>query len=116
MTVQMCNTFKCNIYLGLKEGYDGIQHSAEEVENTLQEYVNRVGLCVTITPTRYVYTDGQEDGVIIGLINYPRYPKYEDDLRALAMEIGRLVLNTFNQNRVTVEYPDMSLTLENDND
>jgi hypothetical protein len=30
--------------------------------------------CFTITPTEFVYTGGEEVGVAIGLVNYPRFP------------------------------------------
>ena len=32
------------------------------------------GLCVTIEPTHFIYTGGEETGFKIGLINYPRFP------------------------------------------
>jgi hypothetical protein len=38
------------------------------------------GACVTVTPTEYVYTGGREAGAIIGLINYPRFPKTPADI------------------------------------
>ena len=39
-----------------------------------RDFCDKEGLCVTVTPTTYVYTNGQEEGVIVGLINYPRFP------------------------------------------
>lgn len=32
------------------------------------------GACVTVTPTTYVYTGGAESGVIVGFIDYARFP------------------------------------------
>ena len=108
------NTYKCNIYIGLKEGYDGIQHSISELYEFLQEYCNEVGLCVTVTPTKYIYRDGRENGAIIGLINYPRYPKTDIEIRQLTSDIAVELLDRFNQYRCTVEYPDSSFTLDNE--
>lgn len=34
----------------------------------------REGLCVTIEPTTFIYTGGEEAGYVVGLINYPRFP------------------------------------------
>jgi hypothetical protein len=34
----------------------------------------REGLCVTIEPTTYMYTGGEEAGYVVGLVNYPRFP------------------------------------------
>jgi hypothetical protein len=38
-----------------------------------RQYCDEHGLCVTVTPTIYVYTGGQEVGLAVGLINYPRF-------------------------------------------
>jgi len=32
------------------------------------------GLCVTIDPTTFIYTGGEETGYVVQLINYPKYP------------------------------------------
>ena len=40
----------------------------------VEKYCNEVGYCVTIKPTLYVYKGGEEHGVEVGLINYPRFP------------------------------------------
>ena len=34
----------------------------------------REGLCVTIEPTNFIYTGGEEVGFVVGLLNYPRFP------------------------------------------
>lgn len=34
------------------------------------------GLCVTVTPTTYAFTGGTCEGVIVGLINYGRFPTH----------------------------------------
>lgn len=39
-----------------------------------KKYCNEVGLCVTVSKTEFVYTQGMESGVIVRLINYPRFP------------------------------------------
>jgi len=45
-----------------------------------QKFCDEVGLCVTVTPTNYVYTNGEETGAIIGLINYARFPKHPQEI------------------------------------
>lgn len=39
-----------------------------------RRYCMDVGLCVTVVPTTYIYTGGEEAGFIVGLRNYPRFP------------------------------------------
>lgn len=52
--VRIIDTITANIFLGLREGYGEIIHSLNEVSNYLQDYVNRVGLCVKVTPTTFI--------------------------------------------------------------
>jgi len=46
------------------------------------------GLCVTVEPLTFVYTGGAEDGVRVGLINYPRFPATAAALIATAERLG----------------------------
>ena len=105
-------TLTANISLGLREGYDGKVHTLDDVKDFLQEYVDRVGLCVTVTPTTFVYKNGREDGVMIGLINYPRFPTTKEALRKTAEEIAVLCKERYKQNRVSIIYQDQTTMLE----
>lgn len=71
-----------------------------------REYCDNVGFCVTVTPTEYVYSNGQESGVIIGLINYPRFPSDPITLMLHAREIGDLLLDRLRQQSYTIETPE----------
>ena len=44
------------------------------IKQACREFTYSQGLCVTVAPTTYVYTGGAEEGVVIGLINYPKFP------------------------------------------
>lgn len=68
-------------------------------------YCDRFGFCVTVTKTKYVYTGGQEDGVIIGLINYPRFPETAESLLARAGQIGELLREAMGQQSFTIQMP-----------
>lgn len=108
-------SFNIQIWCGLREGYDGKEHSIESVEHICQQFVNKKGLCVTVTPTKFVYTDGNESGVVIGLIQYPRFPKKIDYLIEQSKEFAELLMNELGQNRVTITTPNESIMLENEN-
>jgi hypothetical protein len=45
-----------------------------EIEQVCREYVTK-GLCVNIKENKYIYKYGEETGVEIELINYPKYPE-----------------------------------------
>lgn len=71
-----------------------------------REFCDREGLCVTVTPTTYVYTGGQEEGVIVGLINYPRFPSTAGAIYATAVALAERLCNLLGQQSYTVQTPD----------
>ncbi|QNH71483.1 hypothetical protein PP938_gp219 [Rhizobium phage AF3] len=54
----------------------------------VRRYCFEVGLCVTIDPTTYIYTGGEEEGFKIRLIHYPRFPTGRMEIRMKATELG----------------------------
>jgi len=105
-------TITAKIFLGLREEYTDKVHTLDEVKDFLQEYVNKVGLCVTVTPTTFIYKGGREEGAIIGLINYPRFPTTREKLKQTAEEIAQLCKKRYKQTRVSIEYQDQTVMLE----
>ena len=99
--------------MGLQEGYEGTQHNAKAVEDCLEEYCE-CGFCVTVTPTRFVYTGGRENGVIIGMINYPRFPSPTIELDMHAKAIAIMLMKKFKQYRCTIVGPNKTILLENE--
>lgn len=76
-----------------------------------QEFCDTVGLCVTITPTTYVYTGGREAGVIVGLESYPRFPSTPSALRDTAIRLALHLRSALNQRNVMVVTPTESVWL-----
>ncbi len=109
-------TFTAVIYVGFGEQDGGAMHTIEEAEVICQSYVDAVGLCVTITPTRFIYTDGGEPGAVIGLINYPRFPASEDTILGKALELARLLMRAFRQFRASVVCSEKTYMLEREAD
>lgn len=71
------------------------------------------GLCVTLTPTSFVFTGGQEDGAIIGLINYPRFPSTPEDISKSAKQLAINLMSECCQRSCTIVCGDVSEYLEN---
>jgi hypothetical protein len=105
-------TFKADIYAGLREGYDGPTHSLAEVWKICRDYCDYEGLCVTVDPTHFYYTNGNEPGVKVGLINYPRFPSTFEEVENKALEIALLLKRALNQNRVSIVMTDKTIMLE----
>lgn len=89
-----CKTYWAKIY---------IAGSISQIEQVCREYVIPGG-CVTVTPTNYIYTMGEESGAEIGLINYPRFPKSNprEELLEQAVELGGLICEKCFQGSFTV--------------
>lgn len=66
------------------------------------------GACVTVTPTAYVYTGGAEDGVLVRLINYPRFPKSPAEIKELALALGEHLKAALFQGSYSIEFPDVT--------
>lgn len=63
------------------------------------------GLCVNVSPTEYIYTYGQESGVRVELINYPRFPKKQSDINAIACELADTLCSALSQGSYTIVTP-----------
>lgn len=64
----------------------------------------REGLCVTIEPTHFIYTGGEESGYVVGLINYPRFPTSEEALHERALHLLHLLVDgTFQHSALLME-------------
>lgn len=70
-----------------------------------REYCDDIGFCVTVTQTRYVYRYGEEDGVIVGLINYPRFPKTEQEIRQHAIDLANRLRIELDQESFSIQGP-----------
>lgn len=88
---------------------------AGEYDRTVQhcnDFCDYHGLCVTVTPTEFVYTGGREKGSIIGLINYPRFPSTPEAIFARAEELALSLLEHLRfppQQSCTIQAPDKTL-------
>lgn len=77
-----------------------------EAVQACREFCRSNPLCVTITPTDFVYTNGAEAGICIRLINYPRFPKTADEIKAQARALAAFLMPRLCQWSYTVEFAD----------
>ena len=71
-----------------------------------RHFCDKEGLCVTVTPTSYVYTGGEEAGFIVESINYPRFPKQVGLIYAAAHELAEMLRAGLMQQSYTIQTPD----------
>lgn len=80
----------------------------EVAKQVLREECLREGLCVTIDPTLYIYTGGEEAGYVVGLLNYPRFPAEFAAIQNRAIELLHLLLARTSQHSALLVTPDTS--------
>jgi len=68
----------------------------------------REGLCVTVDPTTFIYTGGEETGFVVGLLNYPRFPSEPDALNSRARELVAVLLDGTFQHSALLVTPDVT--------
>jgi len=107
-------TYEVKLYIGLKEGYEGWIRNIDEVYKICQDYCDEVGLCVTVTPTKFVYTKGNEPGAIVGLINYPRFPAKPGEIDQHAANLATMLMPPLCQKRCTIVTPKRTIMIEQD--
>ena len=107
-------TYTATIYCGSRVSYSSDFMAEFEFAQFVKDYVNDIGLGITVTKTEFFYTNGWEPGFIIGLINYPRFPSTPEKIRKIALELAEILLVKMNQNRVTVVFPDETVMLQDD--
>jgi hypothetical protein len=86
-------------------------HTFEEAREVCQKYVDKLGLCVTFTQTEFIFTKGSEPGVLIGLINYPRFPQTPYTIKERALMLAQTLKEALGQNRVSVIFSDETIML-----
>jgi hypothetical protein len=94
--IKQARSFPVTIFMG------GKYHKAIKV---LKNYCDDIGCCVTIKPTLYIFTDGEEHGIEVGLINYPRFPSDAATIVNKAREIAELLRVELKQESFSIQTP-----------
>jgi hypothetical protein len=72
---------------------------------TCRRYFFDKGGCVNVQRTEYVYTGGQEAGVVVEVINYARFPTDQQSLDALAHDLAETLRVALCQHSYSVVTP-----------
>lgn len=83
-----------------------IAGDVEQAKQVCREYCFEVGLCVTVEPVTYIYTGGEETGVRIGLINYPRFPSTSEAIGETAHKLADKLMRHMCQQSYSIVGPD----------
>lgn len=80
----------------------------EIAKQALRAECLREGLCVTIEPTNFIYTGGEESGFVVGLLNYPRFPSPPEKLIERARGVMHTLLVATHQHSALLVAPEFS--------
>lgn len=75
-------------------------------KNVLQKMAASEGMCVSVEKVDYIYTGGMESGFVVRVINYPRFPTTEREIRKLSVNLAESLLYELGQGSYTIVYPD----------
>lgn len=69
----------------------------EHAKQIVRKFCLESPCCVTVTPTTFVYTGGEEAGFVVGFRNYPRFPTDPYTLRAAASDLAERLREALGQ-------------------
>ncbi len=70
-------------------------------KNIIREYCEG-GACVSLEKVDYIYTHGEESGMVARLINYPRFPSTRSEIARKSMTLAMNLLFGLHQGYCTV--------------
>lgn len=100
-TIKSAPTFVATIYLAGEYA---------DAKRLCREFVAE-GLCVTVTPTEFIYTDGAESGVAVGILNYPRFPTIPCAIKERAIRLALHLRAGLFQRTALVRFDDETVWL-----
>jgi len=78
----------------------------EAAKQALRAECLREGLCVTIEPTLFIYTGGEEAGFVVGLANYPRFPSTPEAITQRAEQLIDALIGATHQHSAMLMTPE----------
>lgn len=78
----------------------------DQIKQACREECYYEGLCVTVKPCSFIYTMGEEEGVEVGLVNYPRFPKEPHEIRKIAVRLAHKMVDASYQGSVMIMTPE----------
>lgn len=83
----------------------------DKARDICRQYCYDVGMCVNVIKNDYIYTGGEEQGVIVEVINYPRFPSTPDELFEKSYNLALELREQLYQDSVSLVTPEKTLWL-----
>ncbi|TIN83067.1 hypothetical protein [Mesorhizobium sp.] len=76
-----------------------------QARQVCREWCMEAGACVTVEPVDYIYTGGEEAGIRVGFINYPRFPADDGSIGRRAADLARILMVRLCQQSYSIVGP-----------
>jgi len=85
----------------------------DEARAFTRRWCSERGACWALSPVDYIYSGGEERGLVATLIHYPRFPRANPvtEIFAEAREFGEALMRHLGQASFSVEGPDKTVWL-----
>lgn len=77
----------------------------DTARQTCKQFCMR-GLCVNVSRTNYIYTGGEETGVVVELINYPKFASTHQEILDTAKVLAEQLIVSLCQFSYTIMTPE----------
>lgn len=117
-TSKIVESFFATINLGLVQGYSDILVKKADVYVAIQRFQNNLiqekalYLSLSVSECDIVMSGQIEPHLKLNLINYPKFPLEEIELRKHIEDLAKKLMIAFNQNRVVIEFSNETLMIE----
>ena len=91
-TIKSIMTYQASIYIA--GNYDDAVRACKRF--------CKIGLCVTVEKCHFVYTGGEELGVKVGLVQYPKFPKNHLEIFGMAEDLALFLRKELFQDSVLI--------------
>ena len=114
--------FRASVYMGLQRGYGEELLDKQEIISRIQQYQDTrireadIYLSAAISDTTIVLRGQHEPHLVLGFINYPKFPMEENALKSEIEQLATTMMMEFAQNRMVIAYPDETVMLEQSED
>lgn len=95
-----------------EDGWEALVYVGGDVgagEMVCREICFPKGLCVTVMPCKYIFAGGTENGMRVGLIQYPKFPKSRDAILLQAINVGIKIAEANYQWSFSVVTPEQNI-------
>lgn len=96
------------------EGRIYIAGDIEQAKQRIREMAYNQGMCVTVSLVDYIYTGGEEKGLVVGLIQYPRFEVDEQTLEKNLIFLAENLATRLCQKSFTVSTPNSTIYFRSD--